>query len=253
MEGGNIFGAKLSFSNKINQILNEHGSSKITAIRIGRRPINSMVEKAFNVITSGKWGQLRNKYYYDTLFHLFLIIKLDSGMNVSFEKNSIVTMTINDGRCSEPNTTCIDVDDYPNDSLTLNELVKQPLERIGKKAYFEYDPFNANCQIFIKAILQTFGLYDDKEANFIYQDITEIVKRLPFYTRYVAKAVTDADAFKSKLTGAGKDKPKCKMFVREKILRKESQPPDEEDPKAKDLKQLTEFMLDVIHEADEEL
>ena len=249
MDGGNIFGAKLSFSNKINQILKKHGNSKITAIRIGRRPINSMVEKAFNVITSGKWGQLRNKYYYDTLFHLFLIIKLDSGMNVSFEKNSIVTMTINDGRCSEANTECIDVDDYPTDSLTLNELVKQPLERIGKRAYFVYDPFNANCQIFIKAILQTFGLYDDKEASFIYQDITEIVKRLPFYTRYVAKAVTDADALKSKLTGAGKAEPKCKMFVRE---RKSSQPPEEEDPKAKDLKQLTEFMLDVIHEADED-
>ena len=247
MDAGNIFGAKLSFSNKINQILKKHGSSKVTAIRIGRRPINSMVEKAFNAITAGKWGQMRKKYYYDTLFHLFLIIKLDSGMNVSFEKNSIVTMTENDGRCSEPNVECIDVDDYPNDSLDLNELVKNPLERIGKKEYFVYDPFNANCQIFIKAILQTFGLYDDKEKQFIYQDITEIVKRLPFYTRYVAKAVTDADALKSKLIGAGKDKPKCKMFVRE---RKSSQPP-EEDPKANDLKQLTEFMLDVIHEADE--
>ena len=64
-------------------------------------------------------------------------------------------------------------------------------------------PFNANCQIFIKAILQTFGLYDDKEKEFIYQDITEIVKRLPFYTRYVAKAVTDADAFKIKINGCG--------------------------------------------------
>ena len=246
MDGGKIFGAKLAFSNKINQMLNEHGSSKVTAIRIGRRPISSAVEKAFNAITAGKWKQLRSKYYYDTLFHLFLIIKLDSGMNVSFEKNSIVTMTINDGRCSEPNTTCIDVDDYPNNSLTLNELVKRPLDRIGKKEYFVYDPFNANCQIFIKAILETFGLYSDKENNFIHQDITEIVKRLPFYTRYVAKAVTDADALKSKLTGAGE--PKCKMFVRE---RKNSQPP-EEDPKANDLKQLTEFMLEVIHEADED-
>ena len=96
------------------------------------------------------------------------------------------------------------------------------------------------------AFLLIFGL----GFHFIYQDITEIVKRLPFYTRYVAKAVTDADALKSKLTGAGKDKPKCKMFVRD---RKTSQPPEEIDPKAKDLKQLTEFMVDVIHEAEEDL
>jgi hypothetical protein len=64
---------KLDFSNKIKKILKKYGDKKIVAIRVGRRPISSMVEKAFNLISLGKWKKLRKKYYYDKLFHLFLV------------------------------------------------------------------------------------------------------------------------------------------------------------------------------------
>ena len=200
--GGSIFGAKLDFSNKIKKILKKYGNEEILAMRIGRRPIQDKVEKAFNIISGGKWAQLRNQYYYHRLFHLFLIITLKDGTIISFEKNSIVNMTENDGRCSMPNVDCIELE-YPANSITLNDLVKKPLDRIGKESYFIYDPFKSNCQIFIKAILETFGLYSVKAKEFVYQDISEIVKRLPFYVKYIAKAVTDVDATISKATGAG--------------------------------------------------
>ena len=94
--GGKLIEAKLDFSNKIKKILNKYGERKIRAIRIGRRPINNKVEKAFNIISLGKWSKLRDQYYYDKLFHLFLIITLEDGSVISLEKNSIVTMTEND-------------------------------------------------------------------------------------------------------------------------------------------------------------
>jgi len=203
-KAGKLFGAKLSFSNKIKNILNKYGNQKIRAIRIGRRPINTMVEKAFNIISLGKWSKLRDQYYYDRLFHLFLILTLDDGTVVSLEKNSIVNMEENDPRCSMKDVECVEIE-YPADSLTLDELVRKPLERIGKEKYFVYDPFKQNCQIFIRAVLETFGLYTKKIDDFVYQDITEIVKRLPWYVKYVAKAVTDVDATVSKVTGAGNE------------------------------------------------
>jgi len=203
-EAGKLFGAKLSFSNKIKTILGKYGNQKIRAIRIGRRPINTMVEKAFNIISLGKWSKLRDQYYYDRLFHLFLILTLDDGTVVSLEKNSIVNMEENDPRCSMKDVECVEIE-YPADSLTLDELVRKPLERIGKEKYFVYDPFKQNCQIFIRAVLETFGLYTKKIDDFVYQDITEIVKRLPWYVKYVAKAVTDVDATVSKVTGAGNE------------------------------------------------
>ena len=201
---GRIIGAKLSFSNKITKILDKYGNQKIRSIYIGRRPINSLVEKAFNIISLGKWSKLRDQYYYDKLFHLFLIIQLDDDTIISFEKNSIVTATEDDVRCSTKDTECVKLD-YPTDSITLDDLVRKPLERIGKEKYFIYDPFKQNCQIFIRAVLETFGLYSKKAEEFIYQDITDIVKELPWYVKYVAKGVTDLDATVSKVTGAGKD------------------------------------------------
>lgn len=204
---GRIIGAKLSFSNKITKILDKYGNQKIRSIYIGRRPINSLVEKAFNIISLGKWSKLRNQYYYDKLFHLFLIIQMDDDTVISFEKNSIVTMTEDDVRCSTKDTECVKLD-YPTDSITLDDLVRKPLERIGKEKYFIYDPFKQNCQIFIRAVLETFGLYNKKVDDFVYQDITDIVKELPWYVKYVAKGVTDLDATVSKVTGAGKEPDK---------------------------------------------
>ena len=222
-KAGKLFGAKLDFSNKIKKILGKYGNQKIRSIYIGRRPINDMVEKAFNVISLGKWSKLRDQYYYDKLFHLFLIIQLDDDTVISLEKNSIVTMTEDDMRCSMKDTECVKIE-YPTDSISLDDFVRKPLERIGKDKYFVYDPFQANCQIFIRAVLETFGLYSKKIDDFVYQDITDIVKRLPCYVKYVAKAVTDVDATVSKITGAGK----------------------EPEPKENDLEVLTHFVTDLL-------
>ena len=203
-KAGRIIGAKLEFSNKIKKILDKYGNQRIRSIYIGRRPINDMVEKAFNIISLGKWSKLKNQFYFDKLFHLFLIIQMDDDTVISLEKNSIVTMTENDMRCSMKDTECVKID-YPTDSITLDDLVRKPLERIGKEKYFIYDPFKKNCQIFIRDILQTFGLYSKRVDDFVYQDITDIVKELPWYVKYVAKGVTDLDATISKVSGAGKE------------------------------------------------
>ena len=203
-KAGKLFGAKLEFSNKIKKILDKYGNQRIRSIYIGRRPINDMVEKAFNIISLGKWSKLKNQFYFDKLFHLFLIIQMDDDTVISLEKNSIVTMTENDMRCSMKDTECVKID-YPTDSITLDDLVRKPLERIGKEKYFIYDPFKKNCQIFIRDILQTFGLYSKRVDDFVYQDITDIVKELPWYVKYVAKGVTDLDATISKVSGAGKE------------------------------------------------
>tara|TARA_R110001606_G_C15221468_1_gene634098 strand:- start:32 stop:820 length:789 start_codon:yes stop_codon:yes gene_type:complete len=257
--GGRLIEAKLDFSNKIKKILKKYGEMKIRAIRIGRRPINNKVEKAFNIISLGKWSKLRDQYYYDKLFHLFLIITLEDGSVISLEKNSIVTMTENDERCSMKDVECIELD-YPTDSITLNELVNKPLDRIGKERYFIYDPFEQNCQIFISEILKTFNLFSPKIKEFVYQDISDIVEKLPFYVKYIAKAVTDIDATISKVTGAGHKKCGCHRCVLsggcascDKCPLKQKLPTiveveEPEDPEKKDLEILTHFVQDMLKE-----
>lgn len=235
--GGKLFGAKLDYSNKIKNILEKYGDKKIKAIRIGRRPINEKVEKAFNIISLGKWDKLRKQYFYDVLFHLFLILTLEDGTVLSFEKNSIVTMTEDDSRCSLPNVECLELE-YPADSISVRELVEKPLKRIGKDKYFIYDAFKQNCQIFLSDVLKTFDLFSPKAKDFIYQDIGEIVKRLPFYVKYASQVVTDADATISKITGAGDASEEMSMVERRKQKI--------EDRKKEDLEVLTEYVLNEI-------
>jgi len=255
--GGRLIQAKLAFSNKITNILEKYGDMKIKSIRIGRRPINSLVEKAFNIISLGKWSKLRDKYYYDKLFHLFLIITLEDGTVISFEKNSIVTMTVNDERCGMKDVDCMNLD-YMPDSLTLNQLAKKPLERIGKERYFIYDPFSQNCQAFISLLLNTFGLLTPKVKEFVYQDISEIVKRLPWYVKWVGKTVTDIDATISKVTGAGKkcgcancvlrggcnSCDRCPLKEKLPTIVEEDEP--DQDQTQKDLEELTHFVADML-------
>ena len=238
-EAGNLIGAKLDFSNKIKKILKKYGDKKIRSIRIGRRPINNLVERAFNIISLGAWEKLRKKYYYDVLMHLFLVLTLEDGTVLSLEKNSIVTMSENDPRCSLKDVECIEIE-YPADSITVNDLVQNTLTRIGKEKFFIYDPFTQNCQIFISDVLETFGLLTEKAKKFIYQDITEIVERLPFYVKYVAKAVTDVDATVSKITGAAIPQKKTKT---KKISKNEKTNKKEE---SKDIQELTDFVMNNI-------
>ena len=123
------------------------------------------------------------------------------------------------------------------------------------------------AQLFhLKKILKTFNLYSSKAKEFVYQDISSIVEKLPFYVKYVAKAVTDADATVSKATGAGLACTCSNCIVAgcadclscpDKIQKMESSACEElsmvekrkqkiEDKKKEDLEVLTDFVLNEI-------
>ena len=259
--GDGLFGAKLDFSNKVKKILEKYGDKKIVSIRIARKPIEKIIEKALNIISLGKWNKLRKKYYYDTLFHLSLQLTLDDNTIISFEKIDIVDLTLEE-ICSDTNVECKDTA-YQQNTLTLNEFVKDPLDRVSKEDYFIYSSFKLNCQDFVSKILNHFKLLTPEAKKFIYQDISQIIKELPFYTRWGANLVTGALAFKKKITGAGcgcvncvggcDTCNKCPIKKKTNLLKarldriKNPIPIIEEEPQEKkDLKELSKFVIDML-------
>ena len=107
--------------------------------------------------------------------------------------------------------------------------------------------------------MKTFNLFSPKIKEFVYQDISDIVEKLPFYVKYIAKAVTDIDATISKVTGAGHKKCGCANCVlrggcmscdrcplKEKLPTIVEVEEPEPDQTQNDLETLTHFVTDML-------
>ncbi|OYZ34478.1 MAG: hypothetical protein B7Y30_06510, partial [Campylobacterales bacterium 16-40-21] len=76
--------------------------------------------------------------------------------------------------------------------VTLNQLFENTIEKVGLKRFFIYNPWNENCQMFLLDILQSNDLLTEHAKQFIYQDISELVQKMPSVTKYIGKKLTDA-------------------------------------------------------------
>ena len=88
MEGEGFFdslirGRDNGYRPSIRELLKEQGGKTIKTAMLGRTPVRSMVTGALNVLSL---GQSEKNNPYDKLFHLFLIVDLEDGVNIRVEK-----------------------------------------------------------------------------------------------------------------------------------------------------------------------
>src|SRR5689334_18492037 len=93
--------ATKDYSYRFNKQLQLYGQYKITKIVICRKPIMKMIDTVLNFLSRNGWDDLKTKYGYDSMFHLSLIIWLETGFSVVLEKLSIITLSRNEGRENE--------------------------------------------------------------------------------------------------------------------------------------------------------
>jgi len=188
------------------KVLNERGNWPIIALEVNRTPLGTPIKGLINALTLGKFKEGQQASGYDKFFHLALIatVRNPSGgqqVQVVMQKNARVEITKTFK--SDNNTEYLQVP-LKNIYITPNELLEMTRKRIGDNKFFRYDSFAQNCQIFIKDILESIKLYGKKEADFIYQDTSEIVKKIPSWNREMMNWTTDAGNVFSKITGTGK-------------------------------------------------
>jgi hypothetical protein len=187
-------------------ILNKYGNNKIMVLQINRTPIFNSINKALNLISLGKWGELKEKYNYDTMFHLSIVatILTNDGkyIRILVEKNEQINISENVKIYS---TTEMEIIPTSIKNLTLNSMLKKTLEKIGKEDFFIYSAFNNNCQKFIKNILISNDLYNSKLDKFVYQNIVDLVDELPNYVPFTANSITNLASWLKRLSGAGID------------------------------------------------
>jgi hypothetical protein len=173
------------------------------------------------LISLGKWADAKKKYNYDDLYHLYLILTLDLGggktKRLLLEKNQSINISESIPEKTEK-TQSLNI--FPPKNITLNNLLQNTLNKVGKDQFFIYSPFGGkNCQNFLKDIFTSNDLYNDRINKFVFQSIQELKKDLGGLTTGISKGITDIAAFGERLIGLGNDN-----FVLHAVIVKKSVP-----------------------------
>lgn len=196
-----FFTPRQGYNNTTTRNLNSWGNLIIQDLTIARTPILDILDKVINVISLGKWSKLKKENSYDKLFHLQLIANLGQESLV-IEKNEVINVDTKYKITKETELLKIDLQ---GKKFSTNQMLNETQQRVGDKLYFSYEGFTNNCQVFVKECLVSEGLYGKKEEDFLFQDMTEIIKKFPSLSRKIMHGTTHIGAVFNKITGKGED------------------------------------------------
>jgi len=103
-----------------------------------------------------------------------------------------------------------------NKQLTIGEMISNTQERMGDK-YGQYDPITNNCQVWIDNLLTANGLNNDSLKNFVMQDIQELFKEVPEFTKKFSNVVSGKIAPFFDRIMYGEAMPLSKMTARQRL------------------------------------
>lgn len=205
------------FSEKTKKNLNFFGDSPIIALQLRRVPINFALDLALQGVSAGKWEQLKEKYGFDKFFHLSMVATLQQKTTISvngrpkrvpkqlaIEKLEVVSVNDNIEVGEGMETQEVPL---AGASFNIKDMFQKTRAKVGDTRFFSYSALGGNnCQDFIKMLLESEGLYREPEAQFVYQDLTELVKELPDTTKGISQGITNIGALANKYFNVGGSK-----------------------------------------------
>lgn len=203
------FSPNNDYTNATKRTLKKYGDMNIVGLQVRRTPILKVLDSVLNFISLGKFDKLKKEYGFDKLFHLYIVFRVKDGNNIKeivVEKNQSINVSDNIPTKTK-DTELLNIAWGPRKD-TLNSLLNNTLQKVGPRRFFIYNPWNAdlnsgNCQRFVLDLLSSNNLLGDYYKNFILQDISELVKKMPSYAKSIATGVTDFAASSEKLLGMG--------------------------------------------------
>jgi hypothetical protein len=203
------------FSTKTKANLDKYGDYPITAIQLRRVPIAGALDLALQGVSAGEWERLKEKYGFDKFYHLSMVVTLRGAKDIvlntgrkmkvakqlAIEKLEVVSVNENIEKGEGMETQEVPL---AGKSFSINDMFKKARETVGDTKFFAYSALgHNNCQDFISILLETQGLYREPERLFVYQDLSELVKELPAFTKAFSQGVTYIGALANKHLGVG--------------------------------------------------
>jgi hypothetical protein len=186
--------------NNVKATLKKYGDQPITGLTIGRTPVPKYIGEALNVVSLGEWKKKFASKPYDTLYHLFLIIRTSGGQFL-IEKNERINTSTTIPKNAETSVVSGNFG-----GLTPNIILEKTKALMGDQ-FLSYSAFNNNCQHFISSILKSNQLGSPADYAFVKQDTESLFENSP-QTRKFADTLTDLGARVSKITGRGRGRPR---------------------------------------------
>jgi DNA adenine methylase len=194
-------GVRKNFSPSARKVLAEYGDSPISYMMVHRKPIQSAIHTAFQLVTLGQWNNARAQTNQDRLFHLGLVlgvVKDGKVQPILVEKNEVINVAPTNPEGGESMPT-----PEPKQT-TLNQFLENGLKAVGPDRFFTYDPFQNNCQDFVSLLLNANGGMSPEVEAFVKQPIDQLVKRIPGWTNAIARSITDLGAVANVALEGGK-------------------------------------------------
>lgn len=162
----------------------------IKAITIFRKPLTGIIQKLANWFSLGKYQENIKRMDYDDVYHLGMIILLESGVLLKLDKSEVVNLvqlkTMDKGIQMEQ----VPANIMPK-GLVLGDMLTNGIKEAGSvEKYFDYDPINNNCQYFVKYCLKGNGMWNSTIEKFVWQDPKEILRGMDGLAKE-AQGITD--------------------------------------------------------------
>jgi len=169
--------------------LKAHGEEKVTSLQVGRVPVSTTLELALDLMSGGKFGQIKKKLGYDAFFHLFVVI---NGKH-RLEKNELFNII--------PYSKAAGEEDVPvsleGKDLTISQFMANGSKGDETNFYRQYNAFGANCQAMVMKLLSRNHLVTAEITQFVKQSVEEFARENDLIDK--AKALTDVGSVLNRL------------------------------------------------------
>jgi hypothetical protein len=176
----------------VRKFLEEHQDDIITALYVCRVPIVKAIDTVLNIISFGKFASAKKKYGYDELFHLYLLVTLNTRQGPKsylIERNQVFRITeakpgdYGADKCMTVRTL--------RGGMKFGPLIENAAKSEPDGQFWLYDPLRHNCQDALISILQHSNLLTPELSAFVKQDAKEL---LSGDVSKIARAITDIAA-----------------------------------------------------------
>ena len=204
----NLIPIRHDYSSSIKTLLNQYGNLPIINIIVYRKPIQGFVNTTLNALSLNQWERTAKEQGYDKIMHLYMIASVRKNGKTTpilIEKNDVINVKIaSPTDQTRGQGTFMPVHHQIPQGLTINQMLTNAKGELGEDRFWAYNPWNNNCQVFIKYMLSSSHLLDNDLLNFIDQNIESIANQsLISPVQHLAHATTTFSSKLKTLTGRG--------------------------------------------------